>query len=117
MAFSSNFSSANGKNDGYVWFMIHSGSRNFGYKIAEEYHRLALKECLKRNVELPDKDLAYLPIDKGPGLDYKTAMDYALLFAAANRQLMKETVAGIFQDETRCSFVHEINIHHNFAAE
>jgi tRNA-splicing ligase RtcB (3'-phosphate/5'-hydroxy nucleic acid ligase) len=103
--------------DGHVWFMIHSGSRNFGYKIAEDFHKQALKECGRQNIELPDKDLAYFPIDKGPGLDYKTAMDYALSFAAANRQLMKETVAEIFRDETRCDFVHEINIHHNFAAE
>lgn len=103
--------------DGHVWFTIHSGSRNFGYKIAEDFHKQALKDCVRRNIELPDKDLAYLPIDKGPGREYKTAMDYALSFAAANRQLMKETVAGIFLDLTRCGFVHEINIHHNFAAE
>jgi tRNA-splicing ligase RtcB (3'-phosphate/5'-hydroxy nucleic acid ligase) len=104
-------------NDGHVWFMIHSGSRNFGYKIAEEYHRLALKDCNKHNVELPDKDLAYLDINKDAGMEYKAAMDYLLSFAAANRQLMKETVCEIFRDETRCGFVHEINIHHNFAAQ
>jgi tRNA-splicing ligase RtcB len=104
-------------NDGHVWFMIHSGSRNFGYKIAEDFHKQALKECVRRNIELPDKDLAYLPIDKGPGQNYKTAMEYALSFAAANRQHMKEIVAGIFRDETRCDFIHKINIHHNFAAQ
>jgi tRNA-splicing ligase RtcB len=104
-------------NDGHVWFMIHSGSRNFGYKIADEYHKLALKECLRRNIDLPDKDLAYCAIDKDPGREYLTAMEYALSFAAANRQHMKEVVADIMRDETRCGFVHEINIHHNFAAQ
>jgi tRNA-splicing ligase RtcB len=104
-------------NDGHVWFMIHSGSRNFGYKIADEYHKLALKECLRHNIDLPDNDLASLAIDKDPGREYMTAMEYALSFAAANRQHMKEVVCEIMQDETRCGFVHEINIHHNFAAE
>lgn len=104
-------------NDGHVWFMIHSGSRNFGYKIAEEYHRLALKDCTKHDIELPDKDLAFLDVNKDPGRQYKVAMDFALSFAMANRQLMKEQVSEIFIDETRCNFAHEINIHHNFAAE
>jgi tRNA-splicing ligase RtcB len=104
-------------NDGHVWFMIHSGSRNFGYKIADEYHKLALKECLRRNIDLPDNDLAYCAIDKDPGREYMAAMEYALSFAAANRQHMKEAVADIMRDETRCGFVHEINIHHNFAAQ
>jgi tRNA-splicing ligase RtcB len=106
-----------GGNDGHVWFMIHSGSRNFGYKIAAEYHAKALKQCNRHNVELPDKDLAFLPVDKEQGREYMTAMEYALSFAAANRQHMKEVVSEIIQNETRCGFVHEINIHHNFAAE
>ena len=29
--------------DGVIWLMIHSGSRNFGLKIAEHYHRMALR--------------------------------------------------------------------------
>ena len=103
--------------DGHVWLMIHSGSRNFGYKIAGEYHAKALTYCQQHNFELPDKDLAYLPMDKLPAQEYKTAMDYALAFAAENRQRMKEVCAMQMQNETRCNFLFEINIHHNFAAE
>jgi tRNA-splicing ligase RtcB len=103
--------------DGHVWLMIHSGSRNFGYKIAGEYHAKALKYCQQHNFELPDKDLAFLPMDNLLAQEYKTAMDYALAFAAENRQRMKQVCAEQLQYETRCSFLSEINIHHNFAAE
>ena len=103
--------------DGHVWLMIHSGSRNFGYKIAGEYHAKALKYCQQHNFELPDKDLAFLPMDNQLAQEYKTAMDYALAFAAENRQRMKEVCAEQMQYETRCGFLKEINIHHNFAAE
>lgn len=104
-------------NDGHVWFMIHSGSRNFGLKIAEEFHKQALSYCNKHHLELPHKDLAYLPFDSDQGQDYFSAMNFALAFAYENRQQMKSCIADIFANETRCDFLHEINIHHNFAAE
>jgi tRNA-splicing ligase RtcB len=103
--------------DGRVWLMIHSGSRNFGYKIAGEYHAKALKYCQQHNFELPDKDLAFLPMDNQLAREYKAAMDYALAFAAENRQRMKDVCAEQLQYETRCGLLNEINIHHNFAAE
>ena len=103
--------------DGHVWLMIHSGSRNFGFKIAGEYHVKALKYCQQHNFNLPDKDLAFLPMDNRLAQEYKAAMDYALAFAAENRQRMKEVCAEQMQYETRCGFLKEINIHHNFAAE
>jgi tRNA-splicing ligase RtcB len=104
-------------NDGHVWLMIHSGSRNFGYKIAGEYHEKALSYCQQHTFELPDKDLAFLPMDKRWAEEYKTAMDYALEFAAENRQRMKLVCQEQMQAETRCGFLQEINIHHNFAAQ
>ncbi len=103
--------------DGFVWLMVHSGSRNFGYKIAKEYHDKALAFCTKRGLELPDNDLAYLPMDNPMAQEYMAAMNYALLFAAENRAGMKDVCCEQLQFETRCGFVREINIHHNFAAE
>ncbi len=103
--------------DGNVWFMVHSGSRNFGYKIAADYHAKALKYCGNRNTELPDKDLAFLPMESETGREYKTAMEFACAFAAENRRRMKEQVADLMREETRCGLVHEIDIRHNFAAE
>lgn len=102
--------------DGYVWVMLHSGSRNFGFKTAKFYHSLAQELCAKWHVTLPDKDLAFLPLDTQEGQDYMTAMNYCLEFAAANRGLMMSTMLGIIHHQTLAIGTDEINIHHNYAA-
>ena len=48
--------------------------------------------------------------------EYFAAMNFALAFAAENRRKMKDVCCEQLQFETRCGFVREINIHHNFAA-
>ena len=68
-------------------------------------------------VQLPDPDLAFLPIGEQEGHDYFRDMLFALRYAAENRRRMmavlKETFAE-FVPET--AFLREVNIHHNYAA-
>jgi len=103
-------------NDGHVWIMLHSGSRNFGLKTAGVYHKKAQELCERWNSALPDKDLAFLPMEERSGKDYYEAMNYCLDFAFANRALMMHRVMDIFQTETGAEEKSEINIHHNYAA-
>jgi tRNA-splicing ligase RtcB len=102
-------------NDGHIWVMLHSGSRNFGLKTATEYHKKAQALCEKWVSSLPDKDLAFLPLDTKEGQDYFTAMNYCLDFAFANRALMMKRVMEIFQMKTGAYQMDEVNIHHNYA--
>ncbi len=102
--------------DGFVWLMIHSGSRDFGKKIADEYHQKALSLCQKWHAALPDKDLAFLPIGTLEAREYIEAMKYALDFAAENRRLMMERVKQCVVGVLECGFDSEVNIHHNYAA-
>lgn len=44
-----------------VWVFLHSGSRGVGNKIAQKHVKIAQALCAKFFVELPHKDLAYLP--------------------------------------------------------
>ena len=100
-----------------VWLMIHSGSRNLGKRIEEHYHRIAAKMCERFHAPLPDKDLAFLPIEEPAGHDYFTDMLFALRYAKENRRrmmdAMKETLAEFMPD---VNFVRTIDIHHNYAA-
>ncbi len=102
--------------DGFLWLMIHSGSRNLGYKIAEYYNKIALDLNHKFYSSLPNKDLAFLPVDSQWGQDYIRDMNFALSFAFENRQIMmnrfKECLNDIFP---YIQFSQEINIHHNYA--
>ena len=102
--------------DGYIWLMLHSGSRNFGYKIAKEYHNAAQALCEKWHSDIPHKDLSFLPLDFQEGQEYLTAMNYALEFARANREAMMGRFLGAVVDVLKCDFsLDEIDVHHNYA--
>jgi tRNA-splicing ligase RtcB len=104
-------------NDGYLWLMIHSGSRNFGLQVAEHYNKIA-KKLNKAYFSAinPKDDLAFLPFDTDEAHKYYKEMQYCTLFAFANRKLMMErvqsVVSTVFSD---VSFDPLINIAHNYA--
>ena len=100
-----------------VWLMIHSGSRNLGKRIEEHYHRIAARMCERFHTPLPDKDLAFLPIDEPAGHDYFTDMLFALRYAKENRRRMMEAMkATLAEFVPGVNFVRTIDIHHNYAA-
>ena len=102
---------------GFVWLMIHSGSRNLGKRIEEFYHRKAATLNERYHVELADPDLAFLPIQEKEGHDYFRDMQFALKYAFENRQRMMKVLKETFMEfvpETQ--FLREVNIHHNYAA-
>ncbi|MFC1770815.1 RtcB family protein [Candidatus Margulisiibacteriota bacterium] len=102
--------------DNHIWFMIHSGSRNIGYKVAGHYNNLAKKLSNKFKHKIPPSwDVAYLPVNTDEAISYLKEMQFCLEFALANRKLMAEKIKYIFKDITHCSFEDEINIHHNYA--
>ncbi len=96
--------------DGHIWLMIHSGSRNFGYKTAEFFHEKALTQLNRTRVNLPDRDLAFLPIESRDGEDYYSAMRYCCDFALANRALMMRNISEILAEMTGAQVLQEINI-------
>ncbi|HWQ07899.1 MAG TPA: RtcB family protein [Holophaga sp.] len=101
---------------GRLWVMLHSGSRNFGLKVAKVYHQQAQALCERWHVQLPDKDLAYLPMGDQAGQDYFAAMTYCLEFAQANRDHMMNAVLEAVGDLVGGQLISWINIHHNYAA-
>lgn len=105
--------------DGYIWIMIHSGSRNFGYKIAGLYNKKAQELCNKWHSNVPpfkgEDGLAFLPVDTTEGQEYIASMNYALDFALANRLHMIKACQDEFKKVIDCEFDGVINIHHNYA--
>ena len=109
--------------DGYIWIMLHSGSRNLGYKVAKHYNDLAKDLNRKWYTGIPEKaDLAFLPTDNEEGQTYLAEMNYCLDFAQANRDSMMERIIDLlFYEFGLCpenngSFLDNlINVHHNYA--
>jgi tRNA-splicing ligase RtcB len=107
--------------DGYVWLMLHSGSRNFGYQVAKYYNDVAKKLNDQWRSAIPCNDLAFLPTDSQEGQDYISSMNFALSYAQENRNRMMQVVMECVDDVMKRSvgmvyFTKEINIHHNYAA-
>jgi len=99
--------------DGHIWVMIHSGSRNLGYKVANQYNEEANELNEKWHTSVPkEHQLAFLPVDSQLGKEYMTEMNYCVDFALANRKLMMDRILDIFGVE------HDpmINIAHNYAS-
>ncbi len=104
--------------DGYIWIMIHSGSRNLGYKVAKHYNDAAIKLNEKHySIVTKNKQLAFLPLDTQLAKDYLAEMDYCIKFAYANRKLMMQRMMGALQ-KVKGNFKTDaiINKSHNFAA-
>lgn len=108
---------------GALCIMLHSGSRNFGYKICNYFHTVARELNQKWHTCVPDEfRLAFLPTDTQEGKDYINWMQLALAFAAENRSTMLGNVMKILNQHMHKQFQLEpeysnmINCHHNYAA-
>lgn len=102
--------------DGHVWGMVHSGSRNFGLQVATVYHKKAMQLCERWASAIPDKDLAFLPLDTIEGQEYIDAMNYCMEFAKANRRLMMDNILEALAEVTGATADYSLDVHHNYAA-
>jgi len=104
--------------DGFLWIMVHSGSRNFGLQVAEYYNNKAKKlNRMYHSVVDAKADLAFLPFETDEAHVYYKEMQYCTQFALANRQLMMERIQQVISSELHAvTFDPIINIAHNYAA-
>lgn len=105
--------------DGYIWIMVHSGSRNLGKQVADYYNKKAKQLNQKLKIKgTAEKQLAFLPMDSTEGQKYFHEMQFCMDFAFANRKLMMETASSIFNEEFKgkIGFNPIINIAHNYAS-
>lgn len=102
-----------------VWFMLHSGSRGVGNRIGSYFIELAKEDMRKWFINLPDKDLAYLPEGTEHFRDYVQAVDWAQRFAMTNRDIMMRHVIDAVAAVLPVAFnaeVEAVNCHHNYVA-
>jgi len=103
-----------------VWFMLHSGSRGVGNRIASVFIERAKKDMENHLGSLPDKDLAYLQEGSPAFNDYVEGVEWAQDFARINRQVMMENVdlaVRKVRDLPRFkSDLVAVNCHHNYIA-
>lgn len=103
--------------DGFIWIMIHSGSRNLGYQVAGFYNKLAATVSGDFETTIPKNwQLAFLPVNSTEGRQYLLEMQYCVEFAYANRKLMLEKVKDALRMIAAPVHFHQfVNIAHNYA--
>ena len=103
-----------------VWFMLHSGSRGVGNRIGRYFIELARQDMRAQHIDLPDRDLAYLPEGTEHFDDYVEAVEWAQTYARRNRELMMEAViravAGCDGIPPFAARLQAVNCHHNYVA-
>lgn len=101
--------------DGFVWLMIHTGSRNLGYRIARHHCEVAVR--MQTRFGRAPEGLAFLPDDSDEGILYARDMETAMAYARANRSAVMEGFALAFAEATGCRVTGEpVSIHHNYAS-
>mgnify|MGYP000743029860 FL=1 len=109
--------------DGFIWVMIHSGSRNLGYSVAKHYNKAAIELNEKYHSVVTKKmELAFIPLQDDLAKDYINEMNYCVEFALANRKLMMarmmSSITEVVKNEYDLTLETDeiINKSHNFAA-
>ncbi len=100
-----------------VWLMLHSGSRGVGNRIGTHFIELAKKDMEQWMIQLPDKDLAYLPEGTTHFDEYVEAVDWAQNYARINREVMMARVIDAVKGSLGVSFdaqLEAVNCHHNY---
>ncbi len=101
-----------------IWLFLHSGSRGVGNRIAMHHISVARQMMAAQQVELPDRDLAYLTEGTDEFADYLAELVWAQRFAALNRDEMMERVvtAVAHWAKVDVEISSDINCHHNYTA-
>ena len=104
--------------EGTLWIMIHSGSRNLGARVGEHYNNIARVLNEKwHSVVKPELRLSFLPRGTKEFEMYWSEMRFCIDFALCNRRLMMQRIEEVIADALPgIEFEPMINIAHNYAA-
>lgn len=103
--------------EGFVWLMLHSGSRGVGNAIGSHFIEQAKQDMRTHFVNLPDQDLAYLTEGTRHYNDYIEAVGWAQKFAQINREVMMQNLISAVRHVIHKPFethVEAVNCHHNY---
>ena len=82
--------------EGQITVLIHSGSRGFGHQICDDFLKEMGSHIQLKNLQLPDRQLVYAPLDSDLGRRYFSAMACAANYAWANRQVLMHLTQKTF---------------------
>jgi len=103
-----------------LWIMLHSGSRGIGNRIGTYFINLAKEDMRKWYINLPDKNLAYMPEGTDHFDSYIQAVGWAQDYAFQSRLIMLQLVEDAMHRSELPDFeitYEVINCHHNYVTK
>ncbi len=101
---------------GRVCVMIHSGSRGLGHQICTDHVRTMQTAMTRYQIQVPDRQLACVPVVSPEGQAYLGAMSAAANYGRANRQMLAESARDAFArvlEDGRLDLLYDVS--HNLA--
>lgn len=100
---------------GQICVMIHCGSRGLGHQVCTDHVRSMESAMATYAIDVPDRQLACVPVTSPEGSAYLSAMAAAANYARANRQLLGEAARRAFDEVLGCRLDLVYDIAHNLA--
>jgi tRNA-splicing ligase RtcB len=98
--------------EGEIVVLIHSGSRGLGHQVCTDYLREMGEAMQRYRIELPDRQLACVPVNSPEGEAYLGGMRAAANFAWANRQgithFTREAFKRIFGEREELQVIYDV---------
>ena len=99
-----------------VWAFLHTGSRGIGNRVANHHIKVAQRAAQRWFINLPDPDLAYLPLGTQEFKSYFTDLQWLQQFAYHNRkEIMNRTLSALAKTVGEFVTLENIDCHHNFS--
>ena len=112
------------EDDGKLWALLHSGSRNVGKTVAEIHIGRAKKEMQRLAEGPPDPDLAYFVAGTHGFSEYREDLEWCQQYAWQNRRIMMERLLrqlayalGLEGDAGHLGITMAVDCHHNYVAD
>jgi len=112
------------RDDGRLWLLLHSGSRNIGKTVAEIHIHRAKDEMREAIDRLADRDLAYFLEGTPEFRAYRSDVLWCQEYARVNREIMMERLlrqlafaAGFEGDVSKLGVTLSVDCHHNYIAD
>ncbi|TFH87910.1 RtcB family protein [Billgrantia azerbaijanica] len=107
-----------GLSPGEVVVTIHCGSRGLGHQIGTDFLRDMLPAAAAAGIDLPDRELACVPLRSALGERYLGAMRAAMNCALANREILAHFAREVFADHfPGCRLELLFDVSHNTCKE
>ena len=101
--------------EGAVCVMSHTGSRGLGHQVCTDHVRQMGQAMGRYGIQVPDRQLACVPVRSAEGQAYLAAMAAAGNYGRANRQLLTEAARRVFEHETATTLDVLYDVSHNLA--